>query len=67
MRKAEAALSHSRKRILWAVLGGLALGLLVSVASLSHWRLSGTERSKLERLQTLFDKQLAERVRTICQ
>ncbi len=62
MRKAEA---HSRKRILWAVLGGLALGLLVSVASLSHWRFSGAERSKLEQLQATFEEQLAQRVRVV--
>jgi hypothetical protein len=66
MRKAEAALSQTRKRILYAVLAGLGIGLLVSVASLSHVRLSGGERSKLDKLQAHFDEQLAERVRARC-
>ena len=62
MRKAEAALSSSRKRVVCAVLAGLALGLLVSVVSLSRFRLAGAERSQLQRVQAVFDEQLAERV-----
>ena len=61
MRKAEAALSSSRKRVVCAVLAGLALGLLVSVVGISRFRLAGAERSQLQRLQAAFDEQLAER------